>query len=163
MALGVSIGQVNFQNYEPKTKFRFIFSFANTGIPEYTVKTGGRPKLSMSEYKVDYINTYRYYATKGEWEPLEIVLMDPITPSATSAVMDWVRLCQDFEAKIGGYSDIYKRDITLSMLSPANEVVEIWTLTGCWPKAMDGGSLGYADLEGATVGITLRFDNAKTE
>ena len=81
--------EIFFTPFEPKMANRFIMEI--DGIPAYLIKTAGRPNISLGEVALDHINVKRYVKGKGAWQPLEITLYDPIVPSASQAVMEWVR------------------------------------------------------------------------
>ena len=118
--------EIMFTPFEPKTQNRFIMYIE--GIPAFTIKAMARPTITFDEVVLEHINVKRYVKGKGAWQPLEITLYDPIVPSASQAVMDWVR--QHHESVTGrqGYSDFYKKDITFNMLGPVGDIVEEWTL-----------------------------------
>ena len=116
--------EIMFTPFEPKTKNRFIMYIE--GIPAFTIKAMARPQIQFDEVVLEHINVKRYVKGKGAWQPLEITLYDPIVPSASQAVMEWVR--QHHESVTGrqGYSDFYKKDIDIQVLGPVGDVVETW-------------------------------------
>ena len=69
--------------------------------------------LTDEEVKLDHINTYRKIRGKREWGNMDMTLYDPITPSGAQAVMDWARLSYESVTGRAGYSDFYKKDLTL--------------------------------------------------
>ena len=77
-----------FTPFEPKLKNRFIMYIE--GVPAYIIKSGNRPTLQFESITLDHINTKRYVKGKGAWQPLDIVLYDPIVPSGAQSVMEWV-------------------------------------------------------------------------
>ena len=127
--------------FEPKTKNRFIMYIE--GIPAFTIKAMARPTIQFDEVVLEHINVKRYVKGKGAWQPLEITLYDPIVPSASQAVMEWVR--QHHESVTGrqGYSDFYKKDITFNLLGPVGDIVEEWTLKGAFIQSANFGTLDY--------------------
>jgi hypothetical protein len=60
--------------------------------------------------------------------PLNITLYDPIVPSASQKVMDWVRLCYEQITGRAGYAQMYKRSFNLKLLDPVGAVIEDWLL-----------------------------------
>jgi hypothetical protein len=58
-----------------------------------------------------------------------VVFRDPIGPSATQAIMEWVRLHSESTGR-QGYAAGYKRPVELEMLDPTGVVVEKWLLDG---------------------------------
>jgi hypothetical protein len=94
------------------------------------------------------------------WEDVNVVFRDPIGPSTSQAVMEWVRLCSESISGRQGYAAGYKRDVELDMLDPNNVVVQRWILKNCWITTADFGDLGMSDDSLAEVTITLKMDYA---
>jgi hypothetical protein len=65
---------------------------------------------------------------------LSMTLFDPITPSGAQAVMEWVRLHHESVTGRDGYSDFYKKDVTINVLGPVGDVVSEWILKGALLK-----------------------------
>ena len=122
MAKVLDPSEIMFTPFEPKTKNRFIMYIE--GIPAFTIKAMARPQIQFDEVVLEHINVKRYVKGKGAWQPLEITLYDPIVPSASQAVMEWIR--QHHESVTGrqGYSDFYKKDITFNLLGPFGYIIE---------------------------------------
>jgi hypothetical protein len=147
--------------YEPKRKFRWLLSWQ--GLDAFVLKTCQRPQITFEESVIDYINTKRYVAGKGAWNPIQVTMNDPVSPSAARKVFDWVRLVYEPKSGRMGYATIYKKTVQLKLLDPAGSVVEIWTLTGTWPQDVNFGDLDMASSDLVEIACTLRFDNAHLE
>lgn len=158
MAEQLELQQLLADNYEPKRKFRWIISI--DGIDAFTAKSATRPSLTFEETVVDYVNQKRYLAGKGTWGSINLVLYDPIVPSASQKVMEWVRLCWENLTGRMGYSQFYKKTINLKMLDPAGVVVEEWELIGTWVQDTNFGDLDYASSDLAEIALVLRYDQA---
>ena len=150
--------EIMFTPFEPKVKNRFIMYIE--GIPAYLIKTGNRPAITFEEIELDHINTKRFVKGKGTWDELEITLYDPIVPSGAQAVMEWVRLHKESVTGRDGYSDFYKKDITINVLGPVGDKVEEWTLKGTMIKTANFGALGWETNEPADITLSLRYDYA---
>ena len=150
--------EIMFTPFEPKVKNRFIMYIE--GIPAYLIKTGNRPAITFEEIVLDHINVKRYVKGKGAWDELEITLYDPIVPSGAQAVMEWVRLHKESVTGRDGYSDFYKKDITINVLGPVGDKVEEWTLKGAMIKSANFGALGWETNEPADITLSLRYDYA---
>lgn len=147
--------------YEPLRKNRFIFRFPDElGIQEWWVSTGSRPKYTSSEVEIPFLNTSTFVAGRFTWESITVEFRDPIGPSATQALMEWVRLHSESVTGRQGYAAGYKKDVELEMLDPTGVVVQKWILQGTQINDADFGSLGYSDNELATISVTFRFDRA---
>jgi len=158
MAKVLDPSEIMFTPFEPKTKNRFIMYIE--GIPAFTIKAMARPTIQFDEVVLEHINVKRYVKGKGAWQPLEITLYDPIVPSASQAVMEWVR--QHHESVTGrqGYSDFYKKDITFNLLGPVGDIVEEWTLKGAFIQSANFGDMDYGTSDPVEIAVTLQYDYA---
>jgi hypothetical protein len=145
--------------YEPKKKNRFILRFPSSlGINEWFVISTSRPKVTINEVEIPFLNTSTYVAGRFNWESIDVTFKDPIGPSAAQALMEWVRLHAESVTGRMGYAAGYKKDIELEMLDPTGVVVEKWILQGTFLTNVDFGSLEYSDDEIADISATLRMD-----
>ena len=95
--------------FEPKVQNRFIFSI--DGIPSFVIKKADRPKVTTEKKTIDYINVQRTFKGKTTWGDISLELYDPIVPSATQAIMEWIRLSHESVTGRDGYLDFYKKDL----------------------------------------------------
>jgi hypothetical protein len=130
------------------------------GIPAYTIKTANRPLLESDEVILEHMNVTRYIKGKSRWQPIDITLYDPIVPSASQAVMEWVRLSHESVTGRDGYADFYKKEVTLNMLGPVGDIVEEWTLKGAYIQTANFGDLDFAVSDPAEITLTLKYDYA---
>ena len=145
--------------YEPKRKNRFILRFPSSlGINEWFVMSTSRPKIAINEVEIPFLNTSTYVAGRFTWDAIDVTFKDPIGPSASQALMEWVRLHAESVTGRMGYAAGYKKDIELEMLDPTGVVVEKWILQGTFLTNVDFGSLEYSDDEIADITATLRMD-----
>jgi hypothetical protein len=145
--------------YEPKRQNRFILSFPNSlGINSWYVESTTRPKIKIAEVPIPFLNTETYVAGKFNWEPMDVTFRDPIGPSASQALMEWVRLHAESVTGRMGYAAGYKKDLTLEMLDPTGVAVEKWLLIGTFLTGVDFDSLSYDSDKLVTVKATLRPD-----
>jgi hypothetical protein len=120
-----------------------------------------RPTIQFDEIVLEHINVKRYVKGKGAWQPLEITLYDPIVPSASQAVMEWVREHHESVTGRQGYADFYKKDITFNLLGPVGDIVEEWTLKGAWAQDVNFNDVDFANgTDPVDIELTLRYDYA---
>ena len=151
--------EIMFTPFEPKVKNRFIMYVE--GIPAYLIKAVARPQITFEEIALDHINVKRYVKGKGAWEELEITLYDPVVPSGAQAVMEWVRLSHESVTGRDGYTDFYKKDVTINVLGPVGDKVEEWTLKGTWIVNANFNDLDWSNTtDPADITLTLRYDYA---
>ena len=147
--------------YEPKKQNRFILRFPSPlGIQEWFVKSTSRPKYSADEVEIPFLNTSTFVTGRFKWETISVTFRDPIGPSATQALMEWVRLHSESVTGRQGYAAGYKKDIELEMLDPTGVVIEKLILQGTMLTDVDFGSLDYGTSDLVEISATLRFDRA---
>jgi len=147
--------------YEPKRQNRFIMRFPSSlGINEWFVESTSRPSIKIQSTEIQFLNTSTYVIGRFNWESISVTFRDPIGPSATQALMEWVRLHSESVTGRQGYAAGYKKDIELEMLDPTGVVVQKWILQGTQLNDVDFGSLDYSSSDLADITATLRFDRA---
>jgi len=148
-------------NYEPLRKNRWLLRFpADLGIQEWWCTSASRPNIQQDETEIPFINTSTYVVGRYKWETITVNLRDPIGPSASQAVMEWIRLHSESVTGRQGYAAGYKRDVELEMLDPTGVVVSKWILKNTMCTTANFGELSYDSSDLATIEITLRFDYA---
>jgi len=145
--------------YEPKKKNRFILSFPSAlGINSWYVESTSRPSVDVKEVEIPFLNTSTYVAGRFTWGTIDVTFRDPIGPSASQALMEWVRLCAESVTGRMGYAAGYKKDVDLEMLDPTGVAVEKWILQGVFLTKVDFDSLSYSEDGLVTVKATMRPD-----
>lgn len=145
--------------FEPKKQNRFILRFPSSlGINEWFVISTKRPSIKINEVEIPFLNTSTWVAGRFIWEPIDVTFKDPIGPSASQAVMEWVRLHAESVTGRMGYAAGYKKDVELELLDPTGVVVEKWILQGAFLTSGDFGGLDYSNDDIADITTTLRMD-----
>ena len=147
--------------YEPLRKNRWLMRFpSDLGIQEWWLQSANRPKITQQEKEIPFLNTSTYVVGRYQWETIQIALRDPIGPSASQAIMEWIRLHSESITGRQGYAAGYKRDVELEMLDPTGVVVQKWILKNTMCTSADFGDLSYDSDDLANITLTLRFDYA---
>jgi hypothetical protein len=145
--------------YEPKRQNRFIVRFPSSlGINEWFVETAARPSIKIGATEIPFLNTSTYVAGRFTWNSIQVKFRDPIGPSASQALMEWVRLCAESVTGRMGYAAGYKQNVDLEMLDPTGVVVEKWILEGTFLTDVNFGSLAYNADQLADITATLQMD-----
>ena len=144
--------EIFFTAFEPKLQNRFIMYV--DGIPAYTIKAISSVGFAQDEIVLNHINVYRKIKGKMKWNDLTMTLFDPITPSGAQAVMEWVRLHHESVTGRDGYSDMYKKDVTINVLGPVGDIVSEWIIKGAFIKSGEFGEYNW-DNEAAAQNMTV--------
>ena len=149
--------EIFFTAFEPKQKNRFILYV--DGIPAYLIKGVSGMGFSQEEITLNHINVYRKIKGKLKWNDLTLTLFDPITPSGAQSVMEWVRLHHESVTGRDGYSDMYKKDVTLNVLGPVGDIVSEWVVKGAFIKSADFGEFNWdTEAEAQNISMVLGMD-----
>jgi len=145
--------------FEPLRKNRWILRFpTDLGISEWMLSSAQRPRIKQDSVEIQFLNTSTWVAGRYIWESLSVTFRDPIGPSASQAIMEWVRLCSESVTGRQGYAAGYKRDIELEMLDPTGVVVQRWILKNAWLSDVNFGDLNYTDDAIADITANIVMD-----
>ena len=148
--------EIFFTPFEPKQKNRFVLYV--DGFPAYLIKGLGAVTVSQGTVALNHINVQRFVKGKTTWGPISMTLFDAITPSGAQSVMEWVRLHHESVTGRDGYSDFYKKDMTVNVLGPVGDVVSEWIIKGALITDASFGEYNY-DNEGAVeISMTVQPD-----
>lgn len=157
----------------PKQKNRWRVTFANLGSGtdsqplSMQAITASRPTLTFDEVQLDRYTSRAYVAGKYTWEPMKLTLQDDVTSSASAVIQaqqqaqQWITGAEGQWLAAAGEGSLYKFVTYLAMLDGNDQVIETWTVEGCWIKEAIYGDLDYKDGEPVTIDLTIRFDHAR--
>jgi hypothetical protein len=149
--------EIFFTAFEPKQPNRFILYV--DGFPSYILKGAAAITMTQGVVPLQHINVDRYVKGKSKWNPIQLTLFDPITPAGAQAVMEWVRLHHESVTGRDGYSDFYKKDLTLDILGPVGDVVSEWIIKGAFITEVDFGEYNWATVDQAVeIKMTVQPD-----
>ena len=146
--------EIFFTAFEPKQKNRFILYV--DGMPSYLIKGISEISVAQQTVTLNHINVQRKVKGKSTWNNVTMTLFDPITPSGAQAVMEWVRLHHESVTGRDGYSDFYKKDLTVDILGPVGDVVSEWILKGAFITNANFGNYSW-DEEASAQEISLEL------
>lgn len=151
--------EIMFKAFEPIVQHRFIMYIDN--IPSFMVHKVKAPSFTDAVIKLDHINSYRKVRGKREWKSINMTLYNPVTPSGAQATMEWARLAYESITGRAGYSDFYKKDITLNVLGPVGDVVSEWILKGAFIANADFGQFDWSSPDGIVdIDLEIEMDYA---
>ena len=144
--------EIFFTAFEPQQANRFILYM--DGIPSFMIKGVGAVGVTQGVVTLNHINVERKVKGKTKWDDVSMTLFNPITPSGAQAVMEWVRLVHESVTGRDGYSDFYKKDLTINVLGPVGDIVSEWILKGAFITNSTFGEFNW-DTEDTAVKISL--------
>ena len=159
MAQIIDPNEMFFTPFEPKQANRFILYLE--GVPAYLIRKASRPSIAMGTVEMPHINVSHKVKGKATWQDIQLELYDPIVPSAAQAAMEWVRLGHESVTGRDGYSDFYKKDLTVNVLGPVGDIVSEWILKGAFIKEATFGDYNWdTENEAKQIELTLGLDYA---
>ncbi len=151
--------EIFYTAFEPKQANRFILYM--DGMPSYIIKGVSAVTLNQGIVTLNHINVERKVKGKSVWQDVTMTLFDPITPSGAQATMEWVRLHHESVTGRDGYSDFYKKDLTINVLGPVGDIVSEWILKGAFVKEATFGDYNWdTENEAKQIELTLGLDYA---
>ena len=151
--------EIFFTAFEPKQANRFILYM--DGIPSFMIKGMSAVTLAQGVVTLNHINVERKVKGKSTWQNMTMTLFDPITPSGAQAVMEWVRLHHESVTGRDGYSDFYKKDLTIDVLGPVGDIVSEWVLKGAFVTNTNFGEYNWDTVDSAVnLQVELSIDYA---
>lgn len=157
MAETLSVTDMLPNKFEPKRNYRWVLAIE--GLDSFLIAKANRPSITMTDKKIDFINSYRRVSGKLEFGDLSVTLHDPIAPSGAQQVMEWIRTHYESVSGRAGYADFYKRDIQLKMLDPIGTVIELWDIKGCLITNANFQTLDHTGDDVQMIDLTIKFDN----
>lgn len=142
--------------YEPKRVNRFFAVFDDAlGIQVWKVQKFKRPSMKINSVPIQYMNEQNYVAGRYTWDTMSVTFLDPIGPSTSQQLMEWVRLHAESLTGRMGYAAGYQKTIILKSLDPTGVEVEKWSLEKCQIVSIDFGDNDYGNDE--LTNITLEI------
>ena len=160
----------------PKLQFRFRVNFLRFGTTtgkgiELTkqVIDCSRPNITFQEITMPIYNSTMYLSGRHQWQPMTINLRDDAQGNVAKAVGSQLQKQLDFAEQASATAGIdYKFETTIEILDGGNgtgnsapDVLETWSLAGCFVQVANYNTLNYGTNDVVTVSLTIRFDNAE--
>jgi hypothetical protein len=130
--------------YELKRENRFFLQFpTELNIESWLVHMVKRPEYKSNNVEIPYFNTKFHVIGQYTWSEFEIEFIDPIGPSTSQKLMEWVRLHSESLTGRQGYAAGYKKDLVLVAADPVGFTVEKWVMYQCQIIGADFGNNTY--------------------
>jgi hypothetical protein len=73
--------------------------------------------------------------------------------------MEWARLGYESVTGRAGYSDFYKKDLTLNVLGPVGDIVGEWIIKGAFLTKGEFGQFDWTNSDGVVeIAISVAMD-----
>ncbi len=153
---------------EPKRSFLWQCSFR--GAPQFIMKSMTKPSYALSEIPHRYLSYEFYYPGVVTWEPITMVIVDPINPDASATMMKLLTDSGYISPEKVGPDQIPAApskaqgvaavggNIKIDQLGINAEIVETWTLHNPWIKEVKFGELNMAEDAFIDLELTFRYD-----
>jgi len=157
---------------QPKLKNRFRVTFTGFGggsssIPvSMQVVTCSRPNVSWEKVEVNRYNSKVFVASKHTWEPLEIVIEDDVTGSASKVIQEQLQKQQYLTGVLGPWlasapeASVYKFATKIEALDGNEAVLETWNVQGCWVQTANYDTFDYSANEAVKITLSVSIDHA---
>jgi hypothetical protein len=143
--------------YEPKRVNRFFAEFSDElGIEVWKVQKFKRPSMKINSVEIPFVNQKNYVAGQFAWDEMSLTFLDPIGPSTSQQLMEWVRLEAESLTGRMGYAAGYKKNILLKALDPTGIEVEKWFIEQAMITGIDFGENDYSNDDLSNITLTLQ-------
>ncbi len=154
-----------------KNRWRVIFANMGGGADSQPVSMQAinvdRPRLTFEKINLHRYNSVAYVAGKHSWEPSNLVVQDDVTGSAATVIQQqlqkqqWLIGAEGQWLAAAGEGSIYKFVTYLDMLDGNDQVIEKWTMEGCWIENSNWDSLDYSTGEPVQIQLQISYDHAR--
>lgn len=156
-----------------KDRWRIVFQGLGGGVDSKPVSmqaiTVTRPKITHEEIELHRYNSRSWIAGKTNYEPITLTLEDDVRGDAAKVLQEqnqktkWLTGAEGPFLGAAPEGSLYKFVTVLDMLDGKEQVIEKWTLEGCWITSFDYGDLDYAANDKLVITVTIRFDHPRQD
>jgi hypothetical protein len=164
MAMG--IGRLGRPDIIFKRKFRWTLQVAGPWgfVPEHYVKLAARPKLTVEDTEVNFLNQTTWIPGKAKWEPISVSWYD-VASKDMGDLWSWIATVYNFNSSNITMSEKagWNGTALITMYDGCGSALEQWTLGSVWPMSADFGSLDYSSGDLAEIELQLRYSDVTYE
>lgn len=149
--------------FEPQRQHTWLITFFDlpgADVLELSLRTGFLPNISNEEIEIPYMNARVYVAGKYMVDSGTLSINDYVDKNTAKIINDWQQLIYNPFTGAMGYARNYKKRGNIILLSPDFAVERIWELVGCWPQAINYGTIDYSSSDVVMLDMTLKYDKA---
>lgn len=156
----------------PKLGYRFrvkFLGFAGAAVPALGTLTSqvvsvGRPSLTTESTTIDVYNSKIKLAGKSSWQDINLVVRDDISNTVARVLSAQMGRQMDHAGQSSATAGTnYKFGMVIQTLDGGNDnvqVIDTWSLAGCWLTTVNFNEMNYGTSEAVTIAIGISYDNA---
>lgn len=158
--MSMGIGRVGRPDVIFKRKFRWTMQVAGAWgyVPEHFCTIAARPKLTLEETEVNYLNHTTWVPGKAKWEPITVTYLD-VPNAGIGDLYSWIATLYNFNSNDLPMSEKagWNASAIIQLYDGCGSVLERWVLGSIWPSSVDFGDLSYEDSDMVKVELQLRY------
>lgn len=145
--------------YHPMLQFRYQVTTSKLPGAQFYAKSAAEPTAQGSPVTVEYINSYFKVKGKLRWDSISLSCyqFENIT---TQELWAYLQQHQAVDSATDTYAPVYKHDMQLVQLSPAETPIGTWKLVGAFFETVNWGSRDRGTDDVTTCEITISYDYA---
>ena len=152
---------------DPKRQFRFIVTIGN--MPDgatWYAKSATKPAFEITEAQHSFLNHNFYYPGRVQWQPVEVVLVDPVSPDALGNILSIIQGAgYKPPANFNETTTISKSTavsslggVVIQVIQADGSILESWTLNGAFITNVSYDGLAYDNDDISTISLSFRYD-----
>jgi len=163
---------------DPKRKFRFKVQLTGGAVssqnalssPIWFAKTVDKPEITVNTGEVNFMSHKFYFPGTVEWNEVNLVLVDPVSPDAARETMKMLENMGYLGPKNSEkFASGERRTITktkafqviITQVDAEGVEQEKWTLNNAIVTKLGFGDLDYSSEELSEITMTFRYDWAE--
>ncbi len=169
----IGIPEVGSGILHPMHKNRWRVTFANMGggTPSVPVSMQcirvTRPKLTFAKIELHRYNSIAYIAGKHSWDPMTLIVQSDVTGTAAAVIQaqlqkqQWLIGAEGQWLAAAGEGSLYKFVTYIDQLDGNEQVIEKWTVEGCWIENANFDENDYSTGDPIQIELSVAFDHAR--
>lgn len=145
--------------FHPELQFRYMVTTSKLAGAAFYCRSAQQPTAQSAPVTVEYVNSYFKVKGKLRWD--DITLQAYKFEGITSLQLwQYLQQHQAVSSATDTYAPVYKHDLKIMVLNPAEVPIATWTLVGAFYTSVAWGDMdrGTDDVTQAT--ITISYDYA---
>lgn len=145
--------------FNPTLQFRYMVVTSKLPGSAFYAKSAQQPQADNAPVTVEYVNSYFKVKGKTRWNDITLSCyqFEGIT---ASQLWTYFQAHQLVDAAVDSYAPVYKHDLKLMILSPAETPVGTWTLHGAFYTSVNWGDHDRGTDDVVTAEVAISYDYA---